>query len=552
MLLHNVPTIRELLDAAPAKHGDRTFIKYIRSGRIMEKKFSEVRSDSLAFCRKLRDLLPEKTHVAIISKSCYEYIVCMTGVIISGNVAVPVAPDAPLEEIASIVNNADVTAVLYEPEFRSKTEALKALCPSVRYTLDFGSEETFDAIYRDYGDNSPYAALSDVKTDPEACSLIVYTSGTTGDKKGVMLSGKALVSNMMFKPYSDIVNRRDVILSVLPLYHIFCFVTDYLGPLKNGNELCLNGNMRDLFKNLLIFKPNQMRVVPMLAQALLGRIRAVQAKNPSLSPKEAAAQVTGGNLDMMLSGGAYLDASLCRAFDEMGIFLRQGYGMSEAGCKITVPDFDTATDCVGRVMDIVDVRIRDGEVQVNTPCRMIGYYKLPEETAAMAPAVRLTETADAGREYLDKLTFLGDSTTYGIGYYYEDGWLKTGDIGYLTEDRQLYITGRLKNLIILSNGENVSPEEIENRYKPDPLVEEVLVYAENDTIVAEVYPNAEYARRQHIADIAAALEALTDRLNETAGVSHTVAKLIVRDTPLQKTPTGKILRKDSKTRRDNP
>ena len=519
MLLHNVPTIRELLDAAPAKHGDRTFIKYIRSGRIMEKKFSEVRSDSLAFCRKLRDLLPEKTHVAIISKSCYEYIVCMTGVIISGNVAVPVAPDAPLEEIASIVNNADVTAVLYEPEFRSKTEALKALCPSVRYTLDFGSEETFDAIYRDYGDNSPYAALSDVKTDPEACSLIVYTSGTTGDKKGVMLSGKALVSNMMFKPYSDIVNRRDVILSVLPLYHIFCFVTDYLGPLKNGNELCLNGNMRDLFKNLLIFKPNQMRVVPMLAQALLGRIRAVQAKNPSLSPKEAAAQVTGGNLDMMLSGGAYLDASLCRAFDEMGIFLRQGYGMSEAGCKITVPDFDTATDCVGRVMDIVDVRIRDGEVQVNTPCRMIGYYKLPEETAAM---------------------------------FTEDGWLKTGDIGYLTEDRQLYITGRLKNLIILSNGENVSPEEIENRYKPDPLVEEVLVYAENDTIVAEVYPNAEYARRQHIADIAAALEALTDRLNETAGVSHTVAKLIVRDTPLQKTPTGKILRKDSKTRRDNP
>ena len=510
MILTAIPTIRELLDAAPQKHDDRTFIKYIRGGQIVEKKFSEVRSDSLAFCRKLRDLLPEKTHVAIISKSCYEYIVCMTGVIISGNVAIPVAPDAPVAEIAAILNDADVTAVLHEPEFRDKTDELKNLCPAIRYTLDFGSEEDFDAIYRDYGDDSPYAALSDVKMDPASCSLIIYTSGTTGDKKGVMLSSNALVGNMMFKPYSDIVNRRDVILSVLPLYHIFCFVTDYLGPLKNGNELCLNGNMRDLFKNLLIFKPNQMRVVPMLAQALLGRIRAVQAKNPALSPKEAAAQVTGGNLDMMLSGGAYLDPALCRAFDEMGIFLRQGYGMSESGCKITVPDFDTAIDCVGRVMDIVDVRIRDGEVQVDTPCRMIGYYKRPEETAAM---------------------------------FTEDGWLKTGDIGYLTEDRQLYITGRLKNLIILSNGENVSPEEIENRYKTDPLVGEVLVYAENDAIVAEVYPNADYAGRHQIADIPAALEALTDRLNEAAGVSHTVAKLIVRDTPLEKTATGKIIRR---------
>ena len=517
MQLSNIPTIRELLDAAPAKHDDRTFIKFIRNGAIEEKSFSRVRSDSLAFCRRLRVLLPEKAHVAIISKSCYEYIVSMTGIIVSGNVAVPVAPDAAVEEIAAIVNDADVTAVLYEPEFAEKLDALLSLCPKVIHTMNLGSAEDFEAIYREYGDDSPYAALSDVSMDPTACSLIIYTSGTTGDKKGVMLSSDALVGNMMFKPYSDIVNRRDVILSVLPLYHIFCFVTDYLGPLKNGNELCLNGNMRDLFKNLLIFKPNQMRVVPMLASALLGRIRAVQAKHPELSPREAAAEVTGGNLDMMLSGGAYLDPALCRAFDEMGIFLRQGYGMSESGCKITVPDFDTAIDCVGRVMNIVDVRIKDGEVQVDTPCRMIGYYKRPEETAAM---------------------------------FTEDGWLKTGDIGYLGEGRQLFITGRLKNLIILSNGENVSPEGIENRFKANPLVSEVLVYAENDLIVAEVYPNLENAEKAGVTDVAAALEALTDRLNETASTTHTVAKLIVRDTPLPKTAMGKIIRKRGEIKED--
>ncbi|MBQ6164880.1 MAG: AMP-binding protein [Clostridia bacterium] len=511
MKLTNIPTIRELLDRAPEKHADRTFIKFIRDGRIAEKKFSEVRSDSLAFCRKLRHLLGEKkTHIAIISKSCYEYIVGMTGILISGSVAVPVAPDASAGEVAEILNDADVTAVLYEPEFTPRLEEVKALCPGIEFTLDLGSAADFERIYRDYGETSPYAALSDVRTDPAACALIIYTSGTTGDKKGVMLSGEALVGNMMFKPYSDIVNRRDVILSVLPLYHIFCFVTDYLGPLKNGNELCLNGDMRELFKNLLIFRPNQMRVVPMLASALLGRIRAVQAKHPELSPKEAAALVTGGNLDMMLSGGAYLDPALCMAFDQLGIFLRQGYGMSEAGCKITVPDFDTAVDCVGRVMNIVDVRIRGGEVQVNTPCRMIGYYKRPKETAAA---------------------------------FTEDGWLKTGDIGYLGEGRQLYITGRLKNLIILSNGENVSPEGIEKRYQAYGLVKEALVYADGDRIAAEIYPDADYAAREGITDVKAALEEITDRLNATAQPSHTVAKLTVRTEPLEKTATGKLLRR---------
>lgn len=509
MRLENVPTIRELLDNAPIKHNDKTFIKYIKNDEVIEKSFSQVRSDSLAFCRKLRHTLPERSHIAIISQTCYEYIVCVTGVLISSNVAIPIAPDSTAEDVAAVLNDADVTAVLYESAFSDRIDAVKALCPSISYELELGSAEEFEKIYNDYSETSPYASLSDIKMDPEACALIIYTSGTTGDRKGVMLSSKALVSNIMYKPYSDIIVRSDVMLSVLPLYHIFCFVSDYISPLQNGNELCLNGSMRDLFKNLLIFKPNQMRVVPLIAQAMLGRIRAIQAKNPELTPKEAAAQVTGGNLDMMLSGGAYLDPSLCRAFDEMGIFLRQGYGMSESAGKVTVPDLESDIACVGRLMHFIDARVVDGEVQLDTPCRMIGYYKRPEETAAM---------------------------------FTEDGWLRTGDIGHVDEKRQLFITGRLKNLIILSNGENVSPEGIENRYRENKIVSEVLVYAEKDLIVAEVYPNEEYAEQAGITDIKAALEELTDTLNETALPSHTVARLIVRDTPLEKTSTGKIKR----------
>lgn len=510
MRLENVPTIRDLLDIAPEKHNDRTFIRYFRNGVIEDKSFSRVRSDSLTFCRKLRNEIPERSHIAIISKTCYEYIVCMTGILISNNVAIPVDPEMTTEDMAAILNDADVTAVICDQDFAERTEELKALCPKISYLFNMGTPEEFAEIYEKYSEESEYKALSDVTMKPTECSLIIYTSGTTGDKKGVMLSSEALVSNLIFEPYDPIVIRVDTILSVLPMHHIFCFICGYLGPLNVGNCVCLNGEMRDLFKNLLVFKPNQIRVVPLLAQAILGRIRAIQAKNPELSPKEAAALVTGGNLDLMLAGGAYLDPSLSKAFAQYGILLRQGYGMSETSAKVTLPDPDCPIESVGRVMSTVDVRIVGGEIQVNTPGLMLGYYKRPEETAAVIT---------------------------------EDGWLRTGDIGRVDENRVLYITGRLKNLIILSNGENVSPEGIENRYKTNKIISEVLVYAENDLIVAEVYPDYDYAEQTGVTDIKAAVEEITDNLNATALPSHVVARLIVRETPFEKTSTGKIKRR---------
>lgn len=507
MSLAGVPDIRELLDAAPGKFNDKVFIKYLRDGAVVEKRFSEVRRDSLAYCRRLRALFPEKVHIAIISKSCYEYIVCLTGCIISGNVAVPVPPDVTVSDAAAVIDDADVSVVLYEPDFADKIDALRELCPGVASAVCLG--DLWETL-RDYGDDSTYAPLSELPVDGEACSLIIYTSGTTGDRKGVMLSQKALVKNMMFEVKRDDIRKPGVLLSVLPLYHIYCFVSDYVGPLILGHTVCLSGGMRDLFPSLLRYKPTSIRVVPMIAQAMLARIRAVRNKHPELSAEEAGALVTGGELKIMFSGGAYLDPALAEAFEEYGVFLRQGYGMSELGSKITVPDIDTAVDSVGRVMDFVDVRIENGEIQVRTPCIMLGYYKKPEETAAA---------------------------------FTPDGWMKTGDIGYMTEDRQLYITGRVKNLIILSNGENVSPEGIEKKYKAYDLVEEALVYAEKDTIVAEVYPDAEYVRSAGITDVAAALEEITDEINMNALPSHTVAKTVLLTEPPEKTATGKLIRK---------
>ena len=184
--------------------------------------------------------------------------------------------------------------------------------------------------------------------------------------------------------------------------------------------------------------------------------------------------------------------------------------MTEAGCRISVPDNTASRESVGRVTDVCTVRIQNGEIQVNTPTVMLGYYKMPEETKEM---------------------------------FTEDGWLKTGDIGELTEDNQLFITGRVKNLIILSNGENVSPEAIEKKFADNQLVSEVLVYDEKDRIIAEIYPDYEYAKLEGIDDIQGELEKAVDRMNKTAKAAHIISEVRVRTEPLEKTGSGKIKRK---------
>ena len=198
-----------------------------------------------------------------------------------------------------------------------------------------------------------------------------------------------------------------------------------------------------------------------------------------MEPRDAAKKVFGRNMKWLISGGAYLDPALVEEYEKFGIYLRQGYGMTEAGCRISVPDESAAIDSVGRVIDVCTARIQHGEIQVLTPTKMLGYYKMPEESKAM---------------------------------FTEDGWLKTGDIGYLTPDNQLFITGRVKNLIILSNGENISPEEIENKLGLNPLVGEVIVTGENNGLTARIYPDQDVIKVKALDEetVQAGLRAMLD------------------------------------------
>ncbi len=511
MIKTAIPSVRDLLNAGAEKYGNAAFVKYIENGEIKEKSFIQINNDSQCVCRKIRHIADKRINIAVIGKTSYEYLVFCSGVLISGNVFVPFSPDISVEEAAALFDRADIEMLLYEKDFEDKAKELIKICPKLKNICGFDEAEE---IYCRYSVDSEFSAFSEVEEDKEQCAIIIFTSGTTGVKKGVMLSMNALVGNIMYREYcTDIFNEGVVALSVLPMYHTFCFSGDYLKNLKDGLQVCLNGEFKDIAENLKRFQPKVIRIVPMIAQSLLGKIKILLRRNPDLTPRQAAEEVYGKNIKWLISGGAYLNPELVEEYDKLGIFLRQGYGMTEAGCRISVPDESVANESVGRIIDLCDVRIRDGEIQVNTPTAMMGYYKMPDETKEM---------------------------------FTEDGWLRTGDIGYITDDRQLFITGRAKNLIILSSGENVSPEAIERKFSSFELVEEVLVYGEGNRIIAEFYPNAEYAQSNGIDDVEAELERIVDSMNETAKSSHIISEVRVRNTPFEKTGPGKIKRYETK------
>ena len=294
------------------------------------------------------------------------------------------------------------------------------------------------------------------------------------------------------------------------MHHVFCYACDVLKTLYDGGTLCLNGSLVNLYDNLLRFEPTIMRIVPALCKSILTRIKITEKQSPSLTPREAAEKVVGRNFRRMIAGSAFLSAALIDGFEKYGITVRQGYGMSECSPRISTSDFVDAENKYsnGKILSVNEVRIVDNEIQVRGPSVMLGYYKRPEETAAA---------------------------------FTEDGFLHTGDLGYL-KGSHIYLTGRKKNLIILSNGENVSPEEIENRFVDDGVIKEIVVIGENDKFIAEIYPDLQFAEAHGITDVEGEIQKIVDRVNIDSPSDRQIFAFRLRKKPFERTSTGKIKR----------
>ena len=298
---------------------------------------------------------------------------------------------------------------------------------------------------------------------------------------------------------------RTTLLSVLPIHHAYCLSMDILKALSLWSIICINDSLLHVAKNLKLFQPDMILMVPLMIETLAKKLESV-ALLPAAVIK---AKVFGKHLHTICSGGAYLNPNYLDFFAKYGITILQGYGMTECSPVIsTNVSGNSKKGSVGKLMPNCEAKVVEEELYVRGSSVMSGYYKMPDETA---------ETL-------------------------VDGWLKTGDLGYVDEDGFVFLTGRKKNLIITKNGENVSPEELENKIGEHRLVQEVLVRENEGMIEAEIFPDYEYAKKKKISDCESALWKVIDDYNKGVPAYKKIHGLKVRETEFDKTTSKKIKR----------
>lgn len=488
-------TLQEIISRAADSYGSQTAFRYKVKRELEEKTYEDLHRDTMAFGRMLEEKGMRGKHIAVIGPTSYGWITSYFGAANSKSVAVPIDVQLPAEAVCELLNRADVEMLVFDEVRTDVAEAAASSCPKIRESLSIQSlPELLEA----------YQGEFHCEVKPEDLCTILFTSGTTGKSKGVMLTHRNLADNALCLDMK--IPQGTVSLTVLPINHVYCLTMDIIKGISIGMIICINDSIMRFQRNLKLFQPEIVLLVPMIIESLAGKLKEIDRSVPK---EQAAAAIFGGKLKTICSGGAYLDPDCIRLFKEFGITILQGYGMTECSPVISTNlEWENKIGSVGKLLPNCEAKTVDHELWVRGSSVMQGYYKMPEETAAAL----------------------------------EDGWLKTGDLGYVDEDRFVFLTGRRKNLIILANGENVSPEELENELGRNDLVKEILVREHEKVIEAEIFPDPEYMEKHTITEPKPLLQELVDRLNGSMPVYKRIARLIVREVPFERTAAGKIKR----------
>ena len=499
-----VETLRDIVTYSARNYGDQAAYRYKVKKEIEDKSYNDVNKDSMAVSRMVEALGMKGKHIALLGTTSYPWIISYFGVVNSASVAVPIDVQLPVDAICELLNRADVEMLIYDIIRADVAAAVKEACPQIQYIVSMQADEDQDGVLSWKKLIEKYQGEYETEIDPDSLCTILFTSGTTGKSKGVMLSHRNLTDNATCLDMKIPVGT--VSMTLLPINHVYCLTMDIIKGMYVGATVCINDSIMHVQKNMKLFQPDMILLVPLVIESIYAKLKAAG----NLLPKKMIAkQAFGGNLKTICSGGAYLDPDYVEKFAEYGITVLQGYGMTECSPVISNNvEWANKTGSVGQLLPNCEAKIVDEEIWVKGSSVMMGYYKMPEETAEAL----------------------------------EDGWLKTGDLGYVDEDRYVYITGRKKNLIILANGENVSPEEIENQICKADLVKEIIVREKDNVIQAEIFPDYEYAKKKRIHDIPAALQEIIDEYNRTAPIYRRVLDLAVRETEFEKNTSKKIKR----------
>lgn len=499
-----ISTIREILVQAEKSYGAEDAVRYkIKKDTVEARSYTELKADSESFSCVLQALGEQGSHIALTGMTSYLWIATYLGIVNGGSIAVPLDVSLPAEEMCELIDRADATVFVVDEVRKDVAAMAKQRCPKLKYLISMQKEESdreglsLGQLLKEHEGSCGYLPK------PDSLATIMFTSGTTGKSKGVMLTHRNMAENatcldMRFP-------KRTVLLSVLPIHHAYCLSMDILKGLSEGSVICINDSLIRMAKNIRLFRPNVILMVPLMIESMAKKLEDAAGLPPEIVKRE----VFGEQLHTICSGGAYLPPDMLDLFQKYGITILQGYGMTECAPVIsTTVSWNIRKGSVGQLMPNCEAKVVDEELWVRGSSVMLGYYRMPKETE---------ETLS-------------------------DGWLKTGDLGYVDEEGFVYLTGRKKNLIITKNGENVSPEELENKIGENRLVQEILVREREGAIEAEIFPDLEYAGKQGIADIRAELQKIIDAYNQGAPSHKRVYRLSVRDTEFPRTPSRKIKR----------
>jgi len=492
--MNNILTIWDLLEDA-AKDKNRSVKQYIDLNNDKVHDRMDLYEDSKAMALYFQENI-KGDKVGFLCSTTYEFLVGFFGCIGSGKTTVIINSALPDEMIAELLLSTETYAVVYDINVLRIEHIEKHMNSKLKAISTYESVTCITKVIQNYLGKEFISELV-----PEAMAVIAFTSGTTGKMKGVMLSHKNLVTNVF-----DIHNGTDYtiddrVVSLLPPSHVFGLNVEVLLATYLGIELVFEKNTAAAFKCFKRTEPTVLIMVPMMVDLLAAKLTRVEDKIPGAMKEIVKESVTGSRLRAIGCGGAKSNHRSILKLAQYEINCRPGYGMTELSPAISINQngFDNPF-ADGLLVESLKIRIKDGEIQLQGPTIAMGYYKNEEEWKNM----------------------------------WDGDWFKTGDIGYLNEKNMIVLTGRVKNLIITSSGENISPEYIEEKYKAFPQVSEVVVKADGDLIEAVIY----CARGMEQVEA----DNITREINKTLPVFSRIQKTSIRAQEFPINISGKILR----------
>lgn len=446
------------------------------------------------------------TRIAILGESSYQWIISDYAIFACQGITVPIYPTLTEEQIRYMLDNAGVSAIFVDSQEQlDKVKNIKKSLPSLKWIFTYQDLQdkgttSYQKLLKEgcgyHKANPTFFKQSVADIDREKCCTIVYTSGTTGDPKGVMLNHAGFVPKVINCDYLLNPTEKDRLLSFLPLSHLYERVAGHWVPLFRGSTIYYAESIKTVVSDIKLVKPTIMVSVPRLYQKIeqgildkvnkssmvkrllftralnvgyqyskmkrKGEVSPILKKRYQLAEKlvfDNIRQKMGGGIRMLISGGAPIGMETLKLFDAIGIRITEGYGMTETHLIITLAKpSETVFGSVGKPLPGVQVKIaEDGEILVKGDTIMIGYYG---NNVATQEAIS------------------------------EHGWFHTGDIGYMNEDNYLFITDRKKNIIITSGGKNIAPGPIEERIKKSVYIEEICLIGDQQKFIsALIVPN---------------------------------------------------------------